>query len=75
MRYELPTMSNVFFNTTLVKMNCQISTCLTTGRPDGFISTKLLLFSIPTLHVCVNAHGGQFEHFLLKLSSFDTILL
>jgi len=55
----------------------QISTCLTTGT--GFIFTKLLLFSIPTLHACVNAHGGQFEHFLLKLSIFvsvsDIILL
>jgi len=48
MRYVLPTASNVCSYTTLVKMNCQISTCLTTG--SGFISTKLLLFSIQTLH-------------------------
>jgi len=25
------------------------------------------------LHACVNAHGGQFEHFLLKLSSFVSV--
>jgi len=63
MRYVLPTAPNVCSYTTLVKMNCQIYTGLTTGT--SFISTKLL-FSIPTPHTCVNAHRGQFEHFLLK---------
>ena len=62
MRYVLPTAPNVCSYTTLVNMNCQISTCFSTGT--GFISTTLLLFSIPTLHACVNAHGAQFEHFL-----------
>jgi len=44
-----------------------------------FISTKLLLFSIPMHNTCVNAHVRQLEHFLPKLSSFvsvsDIILL
>ena len=50
--------------------NCQISKCLTSDI--GFISTNVL-FSIPTLQACVNAHGGQFQHFLLKLSSFVSV--
>ena len=65
MRYVLPIAPNVCSYTTLVKMNCNFSTLLTTGT--GLVSTKRLLFSIPTPHACVNAHGGQFEHFLLKL--------
>jgi len=60
MRYVLPTAPNMCSYTTLAKMSCQIPTCLTTST--AFISTKLLLFSIPTLHTCVNADGGQFEH-------------
>ena len=28
---------------------------------------------MPTLHACVNAHGGQFEHFLLKLFRFVSV--
>jgi len=59
-------------NTTLVKMTCQISTSFTTGMPTGFISTKLLSFLIPMHNTCMNAHRGQFEHFL-KLSSFDSV--
>ena len=49
MRYVLPTAFNVCSYTTLVKMNGLISTCLTTGNVY-FISAKLLLFSMPTLH-------------------------
>ena len=47
MGYVLPTKSNVCFYTTLVKMNCQISSvqCLTSSTA-GFMSTQLLLFSI-----------------------------
>jgi len=64
MSYVLSTTPNVCSYTTLVKMHCQISTCLTTGT--GFIFTKLLLFSNPTLHTCVNACGGQLKHFFVK---------
>ena len=68
MRYVLPTAPNMCSYTTLAKMNCQISTCLTTG----FISTKLFLFSIPTL----NAHRGQFEHlFGLSCISCQVLLV
>ena len=74
MRYVLPTAPNVCSYTTLAKMNCQIFTCLTTGT--GFVSTKLLLFSIPTLHACVNAHGGQFGHlFRLYCLSYQVLLV
>jgi len=54
-----------------MKINCHISTCLTADT--GLISTKLVLLSIQTLHTCVNACGGQFEHFLLKLSGFVSV--
>jgi len=37
------------------------------------MSTKLLLFSNPTLHSCMNARRRQFEHFLLNLSSFVSV--
>ena len=57
-RYVLPTVPDVCSYTTLVKMNCQSSTCSTTGT--GFISTKLLLFSIPTL--LTYACGGHSKH-------------
>jgi len=59
MRYVLPTVPNVYSYTTMMKMDCQSSTCLRTGT--GFISTELFL-SIPMLHDSVNAHGGQIEH-------------
>ena len=65
------TAPNVCSYTTLAKMNCQISTRLTPVLvlfPQNFF-----LFSIPTLHACVNGDGGQFEHFLLKLSSFVSV--
>jgi len=39
-----------------------------------FYFHKTYLFSIPTLHACVNVRRGQFEHFLLKLSSFVSVL-
>ena len=72
MKYVLPTAPNVCSYTTLAKMNCHIFTCLTTDT--GFISTKrFFVFSILTLHACVIARGGQFEHFLLKLSSFVSV--
>jgi len=63
MRYVLHTAPNECSYTSFAKMNNQICTCLTTGT--GFMSTKLLLFSISTLH----------EHFLLKfkLSSFVSV--
>ena len=72
MRYALPTAPNECSYTTLAKMNCQISTCSTTDT--GFISTKrFFVFSILTLHACVIARGGQFEHFLLKLFRFVSV--
>ena len=40
MRYLPPTVANVCSYTTLVKISCQIYTCLTTGT--GFVSTKHL---------------------------------
>jgi len=64
MTYVLTTAPNVssYMYTTLAKLNCQMSTSLTTST--GFIFTKLFLFSIPMQHACVNAHEGQFEHLL-----------
>ena len=64
MRYLLPTAPNECSYDTLVKMICQISTCLTTST--SVISTKLLLLSTPTLRECL---WRKLEHFLLKLSS------
>ena len=68
MSYVPPTVPNVCSYTTLANMNCQISTCLRSGT--GFISTKLLMFWIETLHVSMNERGGHFEHVLFQLSSF-----
>jgi len=44
MSYVLTTAPNLCSYTTLAKMNCQISMCLTTDD-TGFISTKLFVSS------------------------------
>ena len=41
-----------------------------------FYFHKTFLFSMPTLHACVNAHGGQLEHLLwLSCTSYQVLLV
>ena len=75
MRYVLPTMPIVFLH----YLGKNELSNFHVNNQYWFYFHKLLLFSIQTLNTCMNAHGKQFKHFLLKLSSFvsvsDIILL
>ena len=67
----MSTAPNVCSYTTLANMNNVKFSRV--QQPVLVLCPQNSYFSIPTLHSCVNAHSGQFELLLLKLSSFISV--